>query len=80
MTGVVKGILSSCDAFLRSPVSKVMVKKTCLIANWKRCDHIRKYGTTSFNSRSKIKVRSHKLETPPRPTPKTLCINPIVLM
>jgi hypothetical protein len=33
-----------------------------------------------INSQSKIKVRSHKLETPPRPTPKALRINAIVLM
>jgi len=42
MAGVVKGILSSCDTFLRSPVSVVTVKKMQLIANWKRCDLIRK--------------------------------------
>jgi len=42
LTGVVKGILSSCDTFLRSPVSKVMVKKMQLIANLKRCDNIRR--------------------------------------
>ena len=42
MAGVVKGILSSCDTFLRSPLSKVMVRKMQLIANWKRFAHIRK--------------------------------------
>jgi len=33
-----------------------------------------------INSQSKIKVRSHKIETPPRPTPNEICINAIVLM
>jgi len=33
-----------------------------------------------INNQSEIKVRSHKLETPPRPTPKKLCINTIVWM
>ena len=42
--------------------------------NWKRCDHIRNV----INSQSKIKLGSHKIETPPWPTPKKLCINTIV--
>jgi hypothetical protein len=35
-------------------------------------------GHNVINSQSKIKVRNHKLETPPRPTPKTLRINVIL--
>jgi len=35
-------------------------------------------GHNVINNQSEIKVRSHKIETPPRPTPKTLCINTIV--
>jgi len=33
-----------------------------------------------INSQSEIKFRSHKIETPPRPTPKKLCINSVVLI
>jgi len=53
LTDAVEGILSSCDAFFRSPILKsdnpmtiyglvLMVRKMQLIANWKLCDHVRK--------------------------------------
>ena len=33
-----------------------------------------------INNQSEAKVRNHKIETPPRPAPKKLYINAIVLM